>query len=109
MAISFDHYALKNNIKLLGIVCHISTDSTHVCMFLSLKRLVSEDYKTTKMEIIDTCRKFNLLESIKNIGFVADGALWNCVASKIPSIENDIELPVSNRCFSHSFHRISQE
>ena len=85
------------------------TDGTHACMFLGLKRLVSEDYKTTKMELIETLRKFNLLDSIQQIGFVADGALWSCVANKIPSIENDIEIPVSNRCLSHSFHRISQE
>ena len=78
-------------------------------MFLGLKRLVSEDYKTTKLQLIDICRKFGLFDSIEKVGFVADGALWSCVANKLPSIKNDIELPVSNRCMSHIVHRCTQE
>ena len=109
VSISFDHYALKHNVRLLGIVCHINTDSDRACMFLGLKRVVSEDYKTTKLHILDICRKFNIFNSIQKVAFVADGALWSCVANKLSSIKDDIEIPISNRCISHGFHRATQE
>ena len=88
---------------------HISTEQCRTSMFLGLKRVVSEDYKTTKIHILDICRKFNIFDSITKIGFIADGALWNCVANKLPSIKNDIEIPMSGRCNSHNVDKITKE
>ena len=88
---------------------HISTEQSRTSMFLGLKRVVSEDYKTTKTHILDTCRKFNIFDSITKIGFIADGALWSCVANKLPSIKNDIEIPMAGRCNCHNVDKITKE
>lgn len=109
MSITFDHYSLRHNVALLGIVIHLRTESQNTCMFLGLKRVVSEDFKSTKLHIIETCKKFNLYDSIQNIGFTADGALHTIMSNRIPGIKNDIEVPVGGRCASHIFHRIIQE
>ena len=109
VSITFDHYALKHNIALLGIVCHLRTESQNTCMFLGLKRVVSEDFKSTKLHIIETCKKFNIYESIQNIGFTSDGALHSIMSNRIPGIKDDIEVPVDGRCVSHIIHRIVQE
>ena len=77
-------------------------------MFLGLKRVVSEDFKSTKMHIIEMCKKFNLYQSIEQIGFVTDGALYG-VADRIASIKDDIELPIKNRCMCHILQRVIQE
>jgi len=109
VSITFDHYSLRHNVALLGIVIHLRTESQNTCMFLCLKRVVSEDFKSTKLHIIETCKKFNLYDSIQNIGFTADGALHTIMSNRIPGIKNDIEVPVGGRCASHIIHRIVQE
>lgn len=88
---------------------HVSTEQCRTSMFLGLKRVVSEDYKTTKLHIIDICRKFKIYDSISKVGFIADGALWNCIAQKLPSIKNDIEIPMAAVCNSHKVNNITQE